>query len=323
MPTTDSLDSVFETTTPEFVLWSLGVRCALRDDANGEEPTWVERQLRSLRACGTAVAEGRLYEGYCWEHTASDPATVSEDPLGFSLAEVLAAYGEAEWLDEVCGGCAARVAGGELAIVPRGARTSAVGQAWRSGEQRRVIARWAGCFGWIDWSSVVENWDQWVAKAIERRGLGVQIARHFTVTQHAWYGLFTQSALSVEQRELLAQIVDELRESSRAAGVILADFAAALGASAKSGLPLSVFFGPAGRLTAAHWTVLPHCGRCKVPRAVESRRCGECGQPGAPVPARRRYARGPRPYGAVSRMMSRERLDALLTGYWRQQISNE
>jgi hypothetical protein len=310
-----------EVMTPEFILWSLGVGCALRDDPRSEQPEWVERQLRSLRACGTALAEGRVYGGYCWEHSASDPATVSEDPLGFLLAEVLAAYGEAEWLDEVCGACAARVAGGEPAIVPRGMRPSAGGQA--GGQQRRVTARWAGCFGWIDWSEVVSCWDEWVAQAIERRGLGSEIARHFTVTQHPWYGLFTKSPLSGEQRELMAQVVQELGESSPAAGLVLADFAAALEASSRWGLPLSVSFGPAGRLTATHWTVLPHCGRCKSQRMEGSQRCGECAHPGAPLPARRRYARGPRPYGSVSRMMSRERLNSLLFGYWRQQLGNQ
>lgn len=306
-------------TTPEFVLWSLGASCSLRDDPSGQQPEWVERQLRALRACGTALVEGREFQGYCLEPSAGDPATVSRDPLGFSLAEVLAAYGDAEWLDDICGGCVARVAGGEPAIVPRGARPSAAGRAGSSASSDApMVARWAGCFGWIEWSSAGESWHDQVSAAMDRRGVRSQIARHFLATLHPWYGLFAHSPLTDPQRDLLVELVAELQGGEPPVAMILSDFAAALRVSAERGVALSVAFGPVGELTSAYWTVLPHCPRCKAPRLMESRRCGECGQPGAPTAARRRFARGPRPYGSLLRMMNRTRLDELLTGYWRQ-----
>ena len=54
-----------KSSTPEFLRWTLAVACKLKDFAQWKNPDKVERHLRAVRVCETAIREGRVLDGIC------------------------------------------------------------------------------------------------------------------------------------------------------------------------------------------------------------------------------------------------------------------
>ena len=343
--------------TPEFVLWTLARPCGLREPTEETDPERAIRRLHALQACGAALFERREFEGICIEAAATSRATCPGEPLGFRADEILEAYGGTGWVQSQCASCPANLRAlyvrTDGLIVSKTAFIVGSGGEVRSETGPCVQGRWAGCVGLVDWShgeraSLLSDdardvaatresvaafddcnraWFERVEKAAAGAGIEAELSRHFLVTRPRWYGLWASSPLSPVQLELLEVLLERLVADDlpglapRHDVAGLDDLRAAIVVARRENVPLHVQYGPRGEVFERTWFVAAHCGRCRAAREPQSRRCGVCGQPGPAEPARRRQAKGTRPYGPLSRFLGADGARQFLDRYWRRNES--
>lgn len=277
--------------TPEFIRWSIAVECDLRAGAGDGGPEFAERQLKGLRAYAEAVAAGRLCDEVCFEAALDAPPGPNHAPRGFRVIDVLRAYGATAPATWPCGSCPAHV------------------------DPPDHAPALAGCYGLVDWRPLGPSLPQRLSDELSDSAECDLLRREFLVTQPVWYGLWSESPLRAEQLALLEPLVGRWRTRGDAWNAVFDRFWRALVAARDSGLPLHVDYGPAGQLSGRHWTVVPHCGRCKVGRPLNSSVCSCCGLAERELPARRRLRRGERPYRQLAEFLPPLAREELLRRY--------
>ena len=92
--------------TPEFLRWTLAVACNLKKFSQWKNPDRIERHLRAIRVCETAIREGRVLDGICVASEQTNEVT-SADTLGFRISDVVESFGSLDAIAETCKQCAA------------------------------------------------------------------------------------------------------------------------------------------------------------------------------------------------------------------------
>lgn len=266
--------------TSEFLVWTLGYTCSIRGALDGSDPERTERHLRSARATGDALREGRVLDGLC-----VDP------PSGFRIAEALQIYGGLDTVEQTCASCPANAIAGP-------------GGPW-----------FAGCYGLVpfpDDSALHAALEETIA----RLRLQSQIAEQFLPTQPRRYGLFAQSPLSPSQATTLHRILKELLAGNEEFDDGLKQLAQALEVAVQHGLALHVATYPRGSIEENRWWLVRHCPRCKAAWLNDpAQPCKVCQYAGRPAPDRKRHVRGRRPYVPLERLLGAERAKEFIVRY--------
>jgi hypothetical protein len=266
--------------TPPFLLWAIEYSCPVRGFQNGSDPDHTERQLRAAMALSAARREGRVFEGYC-----------IEEPLGFCIDEALAIYGGLELVERTCGACPA----------------NALTRIW-PGEL-------AGCLRMFILPNEEEKFCQRVDEVIEQAGLADEYARLFHSTRSRWHGFWISSPLSLDQVKFLVDLFG-VNEMEGGFGDQLAELHAGLCAARDNQLPIHASLYPRGSVEGNWWRLAPHCPRCKGGWQESGRgRCNVCGYEGHPAQAKKRRARGRRPYLPLERLMGEQEAEQFLMRY--------
>lgn len=273
------------TPTPEFLAWSLAHGCPLRQGVPDDEPEKVERHLRTARAFSDARAEGRIFAGICLQ-----------DDMGFRATESLALYGGLDAITAACHNCPAN---GLESITP---------------------ATLAGCFGLWPLPLDARAFHALMERAMDERDLTAEVARHFPLASPHWYGLWQHSPLTAEQLAPLAELLSAIQASGIASTDVecqrgLAELQLAIQAAQRHHLALHVRHYPRGEVTGPWWQLVPHCPTCHAEWQPRADRCFACSYLGPPAPAKKRHARGPRPYFPLARLLGESQATALLAQY--------
>jgi hypothetical protein len=265
--------------TPEFLLWAIEHRCPIRGFQDGSDLERTERQLRAARAYSDALNEGRVFEGLALA-----------PPNGFHLDQALAIYGGESALESACGTCQAN--------------------ALCTGNRRSL----AGCYGIVPLPSDRQPLNAAIEEVISAQGS----ARPWPPTRPRWYGLWLESpvrgtGLRLRIQALSAVVIKVSEpEFSRAIHELLT----ALNVAFERGLCVHVRLFPRGRVERNWWRVVAHCPTCRAEWPEEQvKRCLVCGCAGSPAPARKRRARGQRPYFPLDRLLGERQAAELLARF--------
>lgn len=283
-----AMREIFESHTPEFVRWTIAQPCALRNSAEWASPEWADRELRALRVYSEAVAEGRILDGICVEREANFSETSAQ---GFVAADVLAAYGGADFAHCQCRYCPAN------AVRPK------------------ELDSLAGCYGWFELSALSDELHSRVEQAAKKLASDETWARAFLPTRPRWYGLWVSSPLTAQQLELHHQLALTLSADDEHFRAAFEDWMKAVAAAKDAQLPLHVRLYPAGQIQDRRWTVAAHCPQCMAERAERSRSCAVCGLQACALPPKRRHLRGTRPFRPLREFMNEEKLSRFTARY--------
>lgn len=269
--------------TPEFLLWSISHKCALRAIEQWEDPLRTERHLRAARAFAEAIVEGRVQGDLCVENEV-DPWSIAQqdEPRAFRVEASLAHLGGSKAVLETCSECPAR--------------TLAAGK-------QRVAA---SCFGW--WILPLDP--RAIHMTIERAAAASKALDPCDAwpppTTPRWYGVWQQKVFQGDHLPALSAMLEQQRfpvEQSQESATHLAA-AARVAYLERKTLVVSLF--PAGELDGRWWTILPHCPVCSATWNTAAKKCGVCGSRGPKIPALKRRARGSRPWRPLSVVASGE-----------------
>lgn len=279
--------------TPEHILWAIEHACPLRNLRDWADPEQTERELRPLRAYCEARQDGRVFEGICLEQATADlkPAQA----LGFPAAEIFDAYGEGLFLEATCGKCPANL--------PQGDKTSL-----------------AGCHGWFITQEIKPRLNR-IIDDLKSSGRDQQLA-HFPLHrfQQAFYALWTHS---IWRNQMLSQAVELFcRVAADDGDEAVTRFAGALRSAQQHGCAMRVKLMPRGEREANCWTVAAHCPNCLADWSDPVGRCRACDYRGGAAPARRRSARGNRPFIPLGRIIGEQNVDEFLVRYAQQRLSH-
>jgi hypothetical protein len=286
------------TTTPEFLRWAIERPCPLRDCDDWADPERTERQLRPLRACSEALAEGRLFEGVCVHSAVDRPCSPSLSPAeatGFRAVEIFSAYGGEEYVRSLCGSCPAN------SFQVKQLEPHAI----------------AGCFGLLELDGLGPSLHQTIEAVLDEQQLTAQFDDAFLQTRPRWYGLWSSSPPNGLQRRLLLQLFGSLAERNAVLASQIATFTTALETSLRSDLPLHITLTPRGSVENYKWVLPPHCSRCKAVWPASGNRCAACGQIGRQLSLRRRHLAGQRPYWRLDGFLGKENVLGFLQRYRR------
>lgn len=310
--------------TPEFLRWALIRDCDLRAGADGRSPDRVDRQLRTVRLWAEARSEGRERRGVCFGPGVERPDARPESLTGFRAADVLDAYAIDERAPSECADCPAHL---DRFLAPDG-----------EGAARRSTVDRAGCFGLLDWTPLADGlFDAvdraWAETAVETAAEGpadgssaefgdesdAASSGRFPFTTPVWYGLWIDSPIPAARLPRLESLLDRLLDRGPVWRAVFERLASAVRTARRSSLELAVEYGPAGRIEGREWIVEAHCRRCRAAKGPGGRKCVVCGLAAPPEPARRRLARGVRPYRPLSEFLGADELAVRLDDYrtWR------
>lgn len=275
--------------TPEFLRWSIRRDCALREGFVEFAPAQVERWLRSLRTLGEAARQRRELDGVCFPTTLDQPPGPAGPTLAFRASDALDPWQLAALSDSPCRECPAHV-------VPTHSEA-------------------AGCFGLVDWTSVAGELHNAVDAVRTDPGAPLEWDAAFVPTTPAWYGLWCQSPLSAAQLTGLAGLLERLLARGTIWAGVFGALSRAIAEACQRGWLIDVEFCPAGRVTGRQWEVTSHCARCKAAADARQRLCPVCGWEGLALPARRRLARGNRPWRPLAEFLSPDRAADLVRRY--------
>lgn len=274
--------------TPLFVRWSLSVACELRclvDD--WESPERTERLLRPLREITLARQDDRVFDGVAVSADVQIDSVLVERPLGFIIDEVLEGFGGEESIAKLCSGCPANIA---------------------------AASSHTGCFGWIHQWGDDRDPIEWFDAAIDQRGLRQKVEAHFPATNPNFYGIWMPASYTKSQLAILSEIfvfgVDIAYDTA------MSQFARALKCALETETPLQTQLFPSGELSGRTWRVAAHCASCSAERAEKSRRCPVCLAQSTAIGARRRKAKGVRPYLALAEFLGPEMVADFLQRYF-------
>jgi hypothetical protein len=280
--------------TPETLYWCLGQPCRLRTLAPQQVAENCFRALRPLRELSSAILEERVIDGFALDRSAFDPDDTSAELWGFPVAEILQAYGGQAQIESCCQGCPAnQVSGGQ---------------------------GWAGCFGLVPlWENEQFSWRDSIVQIADQvitdRGLTDRFYHCFAHTRPAWYGMWINERLSLEQcavardtiREILARLkliacpAQDVRGAEFGSHQGLVELLNGLTAAVNHSLELHVGYAVAGVSDGTFWRLSAHCGRCHFP--TNSDQCPCCGASGTKIEARKRRVLGRRPYLRLSQIV--------------------
>ena len=296
-----------ESSTPEFLRWTLVVACNLKDFSQWKNPDRVERHLRAIRICETAIREGRVLDGICVaDQQGSDPANA----LGFRIADVVESFGSLEAIANTCEHCAANAI-----------------------KELHPMAN-VGCFGLMPVTNVqvypvtetaklgATNLQQLLEKMLMTNlDLGLRIAKHFVPTRPVWYGLWIPDSPTLQQRQIQLEVMDELLTSVTDPHVNSAWklFAAAIRISVEHDIEIRIELCPAGVRDNVNWTVPEHCCRCHAPWKPDLRKsmpsCQICKYQGNPNKRHQGFVQGKRPYWKLSQFMGEQQAAVFIEQY--------
>ena len=297
-----------KSSTPEFLRWTLAVACKLKDFSQWKNPDRVERHLRAVRVCETAIREGRVLDGICV--AAEQCGDDSANTLGFRIADVVESFGSLEAIAETCEQCAANAI-----------------------KELHPAAN-VGCFGLLPITNIhvhpvgkttvlgATNLQQLLDKVLsDNLELSSRIAKCFVATQPAWYGLWIPDSPSLQQRQVQLEVLDTLLVSVTDAQVNSAWklFTAALRISVKHDIEIRIELCPAGVRDNVNWTVPEHCCRCHAPWKPDLRKsmpsCQICNYQGHPNKRHQGFVQGKRPYWKLSQFLGEQQAALFLEQY--------
>jgi hypothetical protein len=296
-----------ESSTPEFLRWTLAVACNLKDFPQWKSPDRVERHLRAVRICETTIREGHVLDGICVDaQHGKDPA----DALGFRIADVVESFGSLEAIAKTCQHCAANAI-----------------------KELHPTAN-VGCFGLMPITNIQvhpvnettvlgeTNLQQLLDEILkDNLDLGLRVAKHFAPTRPVWYGLWIPDSPSLQQRQVLLEVMDELLMSVRDSHVNSAWklFAAAMRISVEHDFEIRIELCPAGVRDNVNWTVPEHCCRCHAPWKPDLRKsmpsCQICKYQGNPNKRHQGFVQGKRPYWKLSQFLGEQQAAVFLEQY--------
>ena len=297
-----------KSSTPEFLRWTLAVACKLKDFSQWKNPDRVERHLRAVRVCETAIREGRVLDGICV--AAEQCGDDSTKTLGFRIADVVESFGSLEVIAETCEQCVANAI-----------------------KELHPVAN-VGCFGLLPITNIhvdpvgkttvlgATNLQQLLDKVLrDNLELSSRIAKGFVPTQPAWYGLWIPDSPSLQQRQVQLEVMDELLMSVTDSHVNSAWklFAAAMRISVEHDLEIRIELCPAGVRDNVNWTVPEHCRRCHAPWKPDLRKsmpsCQTCNYQGHPNKRHQGFVQGKRPYWKLSQFLGEQQAALFLEQY--------
>ncbi len=277
--------------TPETLYWCLGHACRLRTLRSNNVAENCFRDLRSLRELSAAILEQRVVDGFALDRSAFAADCESFEVWGFPVTEILQVYGGQAHIESCCHGCPANTV--------------------KDGKG------WARCFGLLP---------LWENESISLRESMVQIVDHvltsprvadrfhncFQSTNPAWYGMWMNERLSLEQCEVAREMIREVL--ARFGGKTspeqpfggqefesLFELLKGLTAAVDHSLEFHVGYAVAGNSDGTFWRLPAHCGRCHFPSNTV--RCPCCSASGALVQARKRRVLGRRPFLRLSQIV--------------------
>ena len=285
------------TETPEFLAWCLVHPCPLRQTEQLNQPLATERALKSLRAISIAKLEGRIWDGICLDQETATGRAVT--PRGFPQAEVLNVRGGEARVSECCGNCLANVDKN----LPAG-------------------KNWSGCFGWVALEHELQELPQRLEQGLALEPeLKKSIDTRFPITNPTWYGLWLNGSVDPSLAKLVRSALSLLDlqppqvPSSVDDALRILDprrLLTALDLCIEHNLFLAVELIPRGQIQDRSWLWPSHCGLCKTPREMKSRRCEVCGTTAAPQPAKKRKTRGTRPFIPLNQFLGVEGTEIFL-----------
>lgn len=283
--------------TPEHVLWAIERACPLRNAKDWADPEQTERELRPLRAYADAILDGRVFDGICVEPSTADLGETGE-PLGFPVAEIFDAFGEIDFLKTTCGRCPANL--------PKGNRRS-----------------WAGCYDWFDARDLKPRVNRIIAELIAD-GRGNELSRFESVRfQQGFYSLWTHDVWRSETLSQAADFFNRLADDRSGDDVTVSRFSSGLRAADEQGFAMRVRLVPRGELAGNSWTVAPHCPNCRAEWPRHTPRCMACAFQGGAVPARKRHARGKRPFVPLARVLGKKNVGDFLRRYDQRELPED
>lgn len=265
--------------TPEFLIWALEHSCSVRGFQDGRDTERTERQLRAAREVSEARREGRIFEGIC-----------VRPPNGFRISETLSVYGGLTAVEDTCRQCAVNAL------------------------RERNLQSLAGCYGVVVAPSEQQAFYCAIETAI-RMQLG-DLPDCFVPASPAWYGLWMSSPLEAPRAGTLAVILRAAQAAVSSAVQGFDEFLIALELSQARQIPLHVAVYPRGHVESGNWLLDPHCPRCKAAWTREAaRKCQTCDYSGPPASARKRKARGQRPYVPLAHLFGKQQAAEFLVRY--------
>ena len=296
-----------ESSTPEFLRRTLAVACNLKEFSQWKNPDKVERHLRAIRVCETAIREGRVLDGICVvAQQDDDPANT----LGFRIADVVESFGSLEAIAKTCEDCAANAI-----------------------KNLHPTAN-VGCFGLMPILNIQvhpasettvlgeTNLQQLLDKILNNNlDLGLRIAKYFVPTRPVWYGLWIPDSPSLQQRQIQLEVMDELLMYVTDTHVNSAWklFTAAMRISVEHDFEIRIELCPAGVRDNVNWTVPEHCYRCHAPWKPDLRKsmpsCQICKYQGQPNKRHQGFVQGKRPYWKLSQFLGEQQAALFLEQY--------
>lgn len=149
--------------------------------------------------------------------------------------------------------------------------------------RNRPQGNFAGCFGWL------------ILTDEHREELSQIHARYHT--------LWLDSTPDADTLEEHARLFQKLTERFPDSAAYYDEYQQAIRLALASGCSLHWQFVPAGSTDGITWTIHAHCPRCRAAMAVDARYCRVCEYHGHPEPARKRKARGQRPYTPLTKFL--------------------
>lgn len=277
------------TATPEHVLWAIECECPFRNASGWAEPEQTWRELRPLRAYSEAIARDRVFEGICLDRPSTD---LSSEPAvkGFPLAEIVSVYGDEVLIDETCNACLANVSEGCLGSL-------------------------AGCHGCLlvsDLKAPVDNAIQELSLSCVGNKVTSLDAQSY---EQGFYGVWTTPIWYGTQLSHAINLFAIVERDANPDNEQLLRFVTTLRRAAQYDLRVHVKLMPQGRLEGKWWHVVEHCPRCRAEWGTRARHCNACEYVGNPSPARKRHARGTRPFVPLARVVGDQRVTSFLDRY--------
>jgi len=286
--------------TPEFILWAIDFRCALRehlDDYRKLES--VERSLRPIKAYSKGVNDNRIFEGLCFE---ADLTAETETPRAFRVDEVLAHYDGEEGVVSHCGNC------------------EAIPPARRQGQQQGVNL--AGCHGHFTLAHPTRNWQEDFHNSAMRVCDKSTWKDVVPDSRSPWYGLCQIETPSHAALKFWQETLNDLKTQDAWYGPAAEIFLETVNwvLASNSSLTLRIRLNPTGAIEGRSWTVHSHCSRCKAPQTDSEDHCTNCGRTGNAVQERKRKSRGHRPFWPLTDFLGESGAKEMVARYLAQRV---
>jgi hypothetical protein len=261
--------------TPEFLIWAIEYTCPIRGLQDGSDPERTERQLRAARTVSDARCEDRVFEGLC-----VDP------PNGFRVEEALQVYGDWQTVENTCRTCPAN------ALLPNNPLSL------------------AGCYGVILLPKDLTHFHAAIDRATQAIWPGG------FKTSPAWYGLWHHApyeGLSISQR---SYVLRTARDEHIEDWIEMDELLVALATVEVTKGRLHVKLFPRGHVDGNRWYLVPHCQHCKAEWSFANVGvCGVCRRASHSEHAKKRHARGLRPYFPLARLLGEQQATEFLLRY--------